>query len=391
MRDPAAMATHEAEMHGTPTAPAPKPAAGSAAAAHTTALSMFETDDFAGSGLCVMCHEGLVDASGGDVSITTHWRSTMMGNAAKDPAWRAKVASETARNPALKDVIEKKCATCHAPMATTQAKALGQPLTLFGDGFLNPAHPLSEAAQDGVSCTLCHQITADNLNMPKSYSGGYVIDTGSQPPDRLAYGPYKNPFPRPMQMHTGYLPTFGAHTDTAAFCATCHNLMTPYVDAAGKIVGDFPEQMPYTEWQSSAFGKSNVTCQACHMPTAKGGVVISPMPGRLAPREPFFQHFFVGGNRFMLTMLKDNAARAGCDCGRGTARRHARGTGDQLGRGATLALNSVALENGALTVQLQINVATGHKFPTSFPSRRCLAACHCERRRWSACLRVRPA
>ena len=122
MRTPEVMATHEAQMHGTPT-PVPPAAA-------SVALSDFTTDDFVGSGLCVMCHEALVDSTGADVSITNDWRSTMMANAAKDPAWRAKVASETARNPALKDVIEKKCAKCHTPMAVTQAETLGAPVAL---------------------------------------------------------------------------------------------------------------------------------------------------------------------------------------------------------------------------------------------------------------------
>ncbi len=302
MRTPEALATHEAQMHGTPT-PVP-------VAAASVALSDFTTDDFVGSGLCVMCHEALVDSTGADVSITNDWRSTMMANAAKDPAWRAKVASEVARNPALKDVIEKKCAKCHTPMAVAQAETLGAPITLSADGFLNPMNPLHEAGQDGVSCSLCHQIQPDNLGTVKSFSGGYAIDTSTEPPDRVMFGPYENPFGRPMQMHTGYVPTFGEHTNSAAFCGTCHNLITPYVDAAGQIAGEFPEQMPYTEWENSAFGQG-VACQSCHMPQAAGSVVISPMPGRLAPREPFFQHQFVGGNRFMVTLLKDHAAELG--------------------------------------------------------------------------------
>ena len=235
-----------------------------------------------------MCHQDLVDAAGKDVSITNHWRSTMMANAAKDPAWRAKVASETMRNPTLKDVIESKCAACHVPMAATQAKVDDQAVALSGDGFLNPANPLHAAAQDGASCALCHQIQPANLGSAESFRGSYEIDTSTEPPDRIMFGPYENPFGRPMQIHTNYLPEFGAHTNSAALCATCHNLVTPYVDTNGQIAGEFPEQMPFTEWQNSAFGAGNVACQACHMPQAEGGVVISPMPGRLSPRESFF-------------------------------------------------------------------------------------------------------
>ena len=238
MSDPVAMATHEALMHGTPT-PAP--------AVTNAVLTTFSTDDFAGSGLCVMCHEGITDASGADVSITTHWRSTMMANAARDPAWQAKVASEVARNPSLTEVIETKCATCHVPMAKTQAEVNAMPVSLSGGGLLDPAHPLGAAAGDGVSCTLCHQIEAADLGEEESFSGGYSIDTGSKPPERLAFGPYQNPFGRPMQMHTGYLPVFGKQVDSAGLCGSCHNLYTPYVDANGEVQGEFPEQSsPYS-------------------------------------------------------------------------------------------------------------------------------------------------
>ncbi|HSJ54811.1 MAG TPA: multiheme c-type cytochrome, partial [Anaerolineae bacterium] len=110
--------------------------------APNTALSAFVTADFSGPGTCAMCHEGLSDEAGADVSLTTAWRSTMMANAAKDPVWQAKMSSEVARLPALQDVIEIKCVTCHMPMAKTQAEVGGLPVAAQGDGFFDPAHPL---------------------------------------------------------------------------------------------------------------------------------------------------------------------------------------------------------------------------------------------------------
>lgn len=360
MQDPAAMATHEAQMHGPAT---PTPAA-------STALSTFATADFAGSGLCVMCHEGLVDAAGLDVSITTHWRSTMMANAAKDPAWRAKVASEVARNPALGEVIEKKCAACHTPMAVAQAETDGVPAALTGEGFLAPANALHGAAQEGVSCTLCHQITAENLGTSESFTGGYVIDAATEPPDRVIYGPYEDPFGRPMQMHSGYVPAYGEHTAKAGLCGTCHNLYTPYVDAAGEVRGEFPEQTPYTEWESSAFGKGGVACQTCHMPAATGGVVISPMPAWLEPREPFFQHYFVGGNAFMVALLRDHADELGVTADTVQLDATAQRAAVQLKQGASLAVKEAARDGQVLVAKVEVGTDTGHKFPTSFPARR---------------------
>lgn len=343
---------------------APRPAT-------NTALSGFATADFSGPSICAMCHSGLTDRSRADVSVPTAWRSTMMANAAKDPVWQAKVSSEVARMPQLQAVIEEKCVTCHMPMAKTQAETEGQPVTALGDGFYGAAHPLHEAAIDGVSCTLCHQIREDNLGAMESFSGGYFVDTSTDWPNRPAFGPYEQPVTRQMENQTGFSPVYGAHMLTAEHCGTCHNLYTPYVDAQGNILGEFPEQTPYTEWQHSRFGAETTSCQTCHMPLAQGGVVISLMPGWLGPREPFYQHHFVGGNAFMLDILGD----WGADMEVTADAEHLQVTQarvvDQIGnRSVRLTLAALEMEESALTVTWQVAPLTGHKFPTSFPSRR---------------------
>jgi hypothetical protein len=338
--------------------------------AHSTALSAFTTADFSGPGTCSLCHEGLSDEAGADVSLTTAWRSTMMANAAKDPAWQAKVSSEVARLPALQAVIEKKCVTCHMPMAETQAEVEGQAVAAQGDGFFDPAHPLHEAGIEGVSCALCHQIGDVGLGTMESFTGGYSVDTSTEAPDRQAFGPYQQPFAPPMQMHTGFLPVYGGHVEAAELCATCHNLYTPYVDAQGNVLGEFPEQTPYTEWQNSGFG-GVAPCQSCHMPQAEGGVVISLMPGRLSPRQPFYQHWFVGGNALMLGILADwdSELEVTADAVHFDATR-TRVVEQIGGRTASLTVDSLELEGGVLAATLRVAAATGHKFPTSFPSRR---------------------
>ena len=338
--------------------------------AQETVLSTFMTADFSGSGTCVLCHEGLRDEAGSDVSLTTAWRSTMMANAAKDPVWQAKVSSEVARFPMLQEVIEEKCVTCHMPMAKTQAEVDAQPIAAQGDGFFDPAHTLHEAGIEGVSCTLCHQIGDVGLGTMASFTGGYSVDTSTEPPVRQIFGPYEGPFGRPMQMHTGYVPVYGAHTEASELCATCHNLYTPYVDAEGNVLGEFPEQTPYTEWENSSFGGS-VPCQGCHMPQAAGGVVISLMPGGLPPRQPFYQHWFVGGNALMLRILADWGGELEVTADAAHFDATLARVVDQVGqRTASLTVDSLEREDGILTLTLKVTALTGHKFPTSFPSRR---------------------
>jgi len=51
----------------------------------SSTLSTFATADFSGSGVCAFCHRNLQDNANQDVSIDSHWRSTMMANGGISP------------------------------------------------------------------------------------------------------------------------------------------------------------------------------------------------------------------------------------------------------------------------------------------------------------------
>ena len=334
-------------------------------------FSSFQTDDFTGPSVCATCHIGLIDQSGKDVSMPSDWRSTMMAHAGIDPVWQAKVSSEVARNPELQEVIEQKCVTCHMPMATTQSLVEGMPVAGLDNGFYSPEHPYHAAGIDGVSCTLCHQVTNENLGTMEGFSGHYVIDTSTIAPNRMIYGPYTNPVTNQMQNQSGYTPAYGEHMLSAEHCGTCHNLYTPFVDSQGTILGEFPEQTPYTEWQYSEFGAQTESCQSCHMPLADGAVKISQTPGRLAAREPFFQHYFVGGNTFMLEILANWGGDLEVSASQEEFNETIARIEEQLSENtAALTLKELTLTDGGIEAEIQIEVFTGHKFPTSIPTRR---------------------
>jgi hypothetical protein len=158
-------------------------------------------------------------------------------------------------------------------------------------------------------------------------------------------------------------------------CATCHNLDTPVISADGNLTDPlqhFPEQAVYTEWEYSDFndsGKSAQSCQECHMPLAEGGVVISTM-GNVGTREPFRQHKFLGANTYMLEILKNNRDKLGAVASEARFEESITDTREFLRAAADVNISGVSFENGTLSFDVTVTNHSGHKFPTSLPTRR---------------------
>ena len=325
---------------------------------------------FTASGVCVVCHRDMRDAAGRDVSIGEFWRGTMMANASRDPYWRAAVRAETLANPDLAAVIEDTCTRCHMPMARTTSAFAGEMGKALDDGYFDPQNPLHILGMEGVSCTLCHQIEATHLGEEQSFDGGYEIDATTPAGERVNYGPYEVSArsKQLMQASSGFIPQQGEHLQTPELCATCHTLYTPTVDANGEVVGLFPEQMPYKEWQHSDFAETQ-TCQDCHMPVAEGEVTLS-ITGS-PPRSPFSKHVFAGGNTYALTLLRTFGPEIGLTADSSHIDAALERATEQLQQAtAQIAIAQATVEGDTLTVVVQVTNLTGHKLPTAYPSRR---------------------
>lgn len=325
---------------------------------------------FSTAGQCSACHTGLKTADGTDVSIDTDWRSTMMANSARDPYYRASVRREILAYPQFNEFIQNKCSTCHVPMSHFTTLIAGGKTIMLDDGVFSPANADHTLAIDGVSCTVCHQIQAEKLGTAESYSGGLVFDEKAVAGQRTLFGQFAvaESWVAVMQAASGYAPAQSAHTEQSALCATCHNLFTPYITNDGKVSEDlFPEQTPYTEWEHSSYGKG-VSCQSCHMPDAGEAVAISTVNPE--KRTPFRQHTFIGGNQFMLGLLKVNGAALEVTALDEQFTQTRQLTEAQLAeKTAQLSVDS-SVEASTLNLDVKVKNLTGHKLPTSFPSRR---------------------
>ncbi len=331
----------------------------------TSQLSIDSNQYFPTQALCGGCHGfdldgfALVDMKGMDVNIYDDWRTTMMANSAKDPFWRAKVSHESLVNPEHSEALETKCTSCHAPMGQYTSRYHGHEIYTM-DSLL-----VDTIGLDGVSCGACHQISTVNLG--NQHSGEINYDTS-----RVQYGPYESPFAPPMTSFVGFTPIESSHINDAGICASCHTLITKSVDLDGNFTGStFVEQATYHEWLNSTYNTDSVTCQGCHMPRISDSVIISDNYLFLAGRSPFGLHDLVGGNTFMLKLMRDNKEALDINA-------------EDFMYNETIEKTFAMLQQKSLDIYLefeqQVNDTAfftvqlwnkaGHKFPSGYPSRR---------------------
>jgi hypothetical protein len=190
-------------------------------------------------------------------------------------------------------------------------------------------------------------------------------------PVRPLYGPYPVDTAKVAPLHlsgSGYPLAESKHIREAALCGSCHTLYTSSIAADGKDAGTLPEQMVYPEWLHSDY-RDKQSCQQCHMPAVSDPVKIAVLYSD--PKEGVRSHSFDGSNFLMQRILNAHRNDLGVAAPEADLEAAATRTVFYLqSQAAHLLLSSIEPADGWIRFTVKVENLTGHKLPTSFPSRR---------------------
>jgi hypothetical protein len=328
-------------------------------------------DEFHDSTRCVACHNGLKTPSGEDISIGFQWSASIMANSARDPYWQGSVRRESIDHPDASAALQDECSTCHMPAQHLIDKAEGRQTEVFSRLPLTRDHAKNHFAEDGVTCSVCHQVEKTGLGTQQSFNGNVVVAPPSDPHDRPEYGPFVVDTGHQTIMRSstgGFVPQPAAHIRDAGLCGSCHTLYTVARGPGGKPIGRLPEQMPFLEWEHSDY-RTQKTCQECHMPEVSEAVPVTALYG--PKREGMHRHVFIGGNFLMETMLSDHRKDLDVSAQPEVLQAAINRTSEfARTQSARLDLLDIHQSADGLSFIVKVQNLTGHKLPTAYPSRR---------------------
>jgi len=358
-----------------------------------------------------------------DVSPYGEWSVSMMGLAGRDPVFRAQREWEADhRSGCAKDITDL-CYKCHGAAGQHQLH-MDAPSRQFEHAMVNalpdtPDGKYGSLARDGITCTVCHQISAKDLGTPASYTGNWTP---------TAPGDLQGPFAAdvrvdPMERALGKTPSGEGGRDrvmkSSALCGSCHAVRLP-VRKVGSCADDrfVYEQATFLEWRDSVYRKNDdfvkdeghdgsapKRCQDCHMPKEFGAVDLQKkmasvedtdfptanLPGvpdlhvgvNIVDRKPFSRHQLNGINLFTLSMFAQAPRVLGLAdydymsnqfgeptrLQMATALRSGRSFADTS---ATIDIGAPQVRDGALEFAVTVTNKAGHKLPSGVAFRRAL-------------------
>jgi nitrate/TMAO reductase-like tetraheme cytochrome c subunit len=356
------------------------------------------------------------------------WRASMMGLSGRDPVFYSQLETEINLHPELKEQTVNTCLSCHGVMGKRQIdldKKGPFKLEYLDLKYPEPYSEYGALARDGVSCAVCHHISAEDLGKPSTFTGKFKLGRADE-----IFGPFEDVVTTPMKNGLGLTPlkTKENQIRSSALCGSCHTVVLPVLNVGQKYppgVFDNPpetehEQNTYLEWLNSVYQDERQpvdqakkqSCQDCHMPDrypAKTGNRLTfkiasieedtfPTADFRAPDEdihlkvrgneaadPYGRHTLVGLNLFVMEIFNQFYANllGGGNNNWSTDPMNfwgnpvpglilAKKSGLDQARNETAKLEIASLQRTprGLTASVKVSNIAGHKFPSGVSFRR---------------------
>jgi hypothetical protein len=213
-----------------------------------------------------------------------------------------------------------------------------------------PEEQLPDIAKAGVTCDVCHQVTAlSGVEGPWGEPGNASLVLS--PGEHRKFGPADEIVRQPA--HDGERRDF---FESSEFCASCHTVIHPR--------NGLRIEHTYQEWKESVYSEKGIHCQDCHMRSVEDAVEVArtlepldkPLDNWaiLGEPRPISRHDFVGGNADagLLSDGKEHAALAV----------------ERLQSAADLSIEAPETARAGDSLGFEVvvtNVAAGHSLPTS--------------------------
>ncbi|BAO44915.1 multiheme c-type cytochrome [Thiolapillus brandeum] len=209
------------------------------------------------------------------------------------------------------------CADCHLPELVLDESKKGREVDL--------GIALRNQLDFGVSCNFCHSLSEIHIN--KDINGRYktrIVDTVKRDPTGAKHGPYTD------AKSPAHPATKDDKIRSSELCGVCHLNQEKFLSIS-----------TYVDWKKAyTEGKTDKTCQECHMPSIEKAVLLADTATDRPKRTGTRSHTFVGSH----------------DPG-------------MLRKALSLKVDAIS-NNGVLEVNTIVeNIGAGHKVPGSGPIR----------------------
>ncbi|PLX77533.1 MAG: cytochrome C [Desulfuromonas sp.] len=285
--------------------------------------------------VCAECHSRQYE----------EWTSSVHALAFVDPVYQGEL------NHAVKAVghdISRQCEGCHSPAGVVTGEIRGAGL-----------NGLSQMALAGVSCDICHSVTAvTHCQTPsrEPENGSMVVTPGVARGDQIVlqkYGPNPTTELCGMEFHECAESPLHLRAD---LCASCHQVY--------HYETHFPLEATYLEWKHGPYAQREILCQDCHMVDIE--TFRRSADRFIKPERHEYRHYFNGANFLLYFLAAQNYTQTGDQQRAENAMDKFRMAVERLQAAAGLEVMPVYRNRQLSELKVRVkNLRAGHNLPTS--------------------------